>query len=497
MRYLLLLLTLFIAGCGQVTDTFDIVDPVELGADIKEVVSRELPITSKHYRDIIKDVTKPKERTRTVGKNINYRGANGEWKKSELVVTNQATAPTDWLSQKVEYDKDSKEFTTTTYSYDFDKASLKSPLQFFTRDALANDDEPMVGFRLSDDPDSSVQLRAGNIENYVSATEIDSQTIQWTGLWTDANYRARHTNGGVKTDFVITGENHPASFTEKIKLNKGLTLVDNGDNSLSVMKGDKEVYYFPAPYGFVDGDVLLENLIEVTMVKGAKSGEFETIIITPNADDLAGVGYKNNIIIDPTATISGTSDIDDSLLYSSVGGNNYGALSEQAFQPGVLGGGIRRNVIRVTTSSIPYGTITEVRTVFTREAYAGQNQTGTLVGYYLLSANVGWVEGTKTGSPELNTVCWNDHTYNSIQEWAGSVGAGTSGTDYNATAIFSAPYGIYNAGGNIEFIATSTNNQIWENWRDGVTSSAGILWKSESEVNNDIFLADLSEGIPR
>lgn len=433
---------------------------------------------SQHFTDLIPDITKPHKRKRLVKNWCNFKDHLNNWSESIPALATQNAAPPEFSGV-----------------YDFDRASLNAPMQFFARDAMDAGNRAMVGIRLSDSPSKWLNIKADNIDNAVDVTEINNKTVQWTGLWTDTNYRVQHINNKIKVDFVLTGENHPTSFQETIKLAPSLSLVDNGDNSLSVMDGEEEVFKMPAPYGYAESDVLLENPIRVTMTKGAKKGVFETIIVTPNAEDLANIGYAENIIIDPTATISGSTDIEDNLLYSVNPGHNFGAYASPGFQPGIITASAKRRIImRVASSAIPDGNISEVRFILQRRPYAPANRTDTLYAYQISSANTDWVEGTVIGASQIGSSCWLDHTFDNIQEWAGSVGLGTSGTDYNATAIGSQFYALYPSGPIIDFTVTFSNTQIWEDWRDGVTTNAGIFWRTGEVVHNNLMWGDMADG---
>lgn len=394
-----------------------------------------------------------KNRRRKIGKFINFKNHLGEFAETSPAVGNQPTEPPAWQG-----------------SYDFAKASLNAPMQFFARDAMDAGNRAMVGFRKSDEPSVWVNYKAYNIDNAVDVTEIDNQTVQWTNLWTDTNYRVTHYGHGMKTDFVLTGENHPASFTETVKLGAQMTLQDNGDNTISVMKNGEEVFKLPAPFGYVETDELQEPVIRVTMAIGEKVNGLDTIVITPNADDLASVGYAENIVIDPTTTIDDSS-IDDNYIKKDLGSNNYGAATGLGIR--YAGASIIwKTLIRFDESLIPAGTITDLTMNYTIN-FVGT--AGSPSVYRVADANYNWVEGTANNTSQAGSSCWDYLAYDASTptSWAGSAGLETSGTDYIADASPPTIDGTSTGAKSTSFGATGAS---WcEYWRDNANTNGGML----------------------
>jgi len=393
-------------------------------------------------------------RKRKIGNHVNFVDHQGNWGETISNITSQASEPPAWSG-----------------NYDFDRASLNAPMQFFARDAQDAGNRAMVGIRLSDRPQFWMNLKAHNIDNAVDVTDVSNTVVQWTGLWTDTNYRIQHLRHKIKVDFVLTGENHPASFTETIQLGGGMTLVDNGNNTISVMNGEEEVFVMPTPYGYLESDDTQAQVVACTMVVGEKVAGRDTIVVTPNADDLTSVGYAENIVIDPTATISGTSAIEDSQL-SQVGNlnNNYGGsvLLSNKDTSGIES----RPIFRITDGNFPEGTITDfkwiMRAGLTVETFSGEV-------YKFKPAN-NWVEGTTNGTaPEIGANCWTFLAYDasSPTNWAGSAGAGTSGTDYFADVSPPILSGDTTAVGDP---LTTTLPTAWvTDWRDTPSNNQGFI----------------------
>lgn len=395
----------------------------------------------------------------------NWQNHLGVWGATSLNVASQVAEPPAWSG-----------------AYDFDRASQNAPIQFFARDAMDAGNRAMVGFRKSDSPSCWMNIKAHNIDNAVDVTDIDSRTVQWTGLWTDTNYRVKHFNHKIKVDFVLTGENHPASFTETIKLGSGMSLQDNGNNTISVMKSGEEIFKMPAPYGYVETDENQESVIDVTMVVGAKINGLDSIVITPNADDLISVGYANNIVIDPSATISGTTDIEDNELVSGSGDNNKGTATRVGARSSFY-----RTIVRVKPSALPAGTYSQ----FDWNVNMEVGGVGGIV--WLINrieeANADWVEGTQSNGVQSGSSCWNDHTYQDIQEWAGSAGLGTSGTDYEV------------AGGITPTIAPGAQTfnlptQWATDWSNGDWADTGFLIRNITDGGNNHRISSVEGSNP-
>jgi hypothetical protein len=86
-------------------------------------------------------------------------------------------------------------------------------------------------------------------------------------------------------------------------------------------------------------------------------------------------------------------------------------------------------------SVIPAGSIVNSATLKLYQAGSAAANAFTLTAFDILVGNSGWIEGTKNNATAgAGEPCWNYKAYNTVA-WAGSVGLGTSGTDYNAANI--------------------------------------------------------------
>lgn len=130
------------------------------------------------------------------------------------------------------------------------------------------------------------------------------------------------------------------------------------------------------------------------------------------------------------ATFSSQAADRDTKLSSAVADRNFGTSVT------ILGAATTEAmIIWWDLSSIPAGSTVNSATLTLYQAGSAAANAFTLTAYNIKSGNSGWIEGTKnnatagTGEP-----CWTYYGYNTVN-WAGSVGMGTAGTDYDTTNI--------------------------------------------------------------
>ncbi|KKM70473.1 hypothetical protein LCGC14_1440390 [marine sediment metagenome] len=97
--------------------------------------------------------------------------------------------------------------------------------------------------------------------------------------------------------------------------------------------------------------------------------------------------------------------------------------------------------------------------------------------YFIADAN-DWVEGTTTAGNQNGSSCWYQAKLN-VQDWAGSQGCGTSGTDYDANVspptMACGPNGWH----------TFTLDPAWPPlWRDGIRATNGMLMRQVGGTSN-------------
>src|SRR5574343_1489778 len=130
-----------------------------------------------------------------------------------------------------------------------------------------------------------------------------------------------------------------------------------------------------------------------------------------------------------TTTISGQGMVQDTTITGATN-NNYGNLvyNNCYWQSN---GVTFRELMKIQTSAIPSGLILGMRLNMYSQYFTDFVLENVYI-YLIKDANT-WVEGTSGGGIQAGSACWNYCKYNT-QNWAGSVGCSTSGTDYFADA---------------------------------------------------------------
>lgn len=115
---------------------------------------------------------------------------------------------------------------------------------------------------------------------------------------------------------------------------------------------------------------------------------------------------------------------------STAANNNYGGSSFLNIS------GTQRILLRANLDGINLNALTSAKLVVKlRDGASVADGSATI--YAITSENGDWVEGTKGGSTEEGSNCWNYKAYSASSpvSWAGSAGLFTSGVDYVAAAI--------------------------------------------------------------
>lgn len=144
----------------------------------------------------------------------------------------------------------------------------------------------------------------------------------------------------------------------------------------------------------------------------------------------------------PTPFIGGTyAGTQDTMIITQGGSeeDNFGGRGNMEVGTINSGSGVRHGLVRFNITSLngQFSTINSVTLRFYvdfDEATVGNIQL-----FRLAAANSGWIEGintSATGTPDFGESTWAQRVYGS-QNWAGSPGASTAGTDYLTTALAS------------------------------------------------------------
>ena len=124
----------------------------------------------------------------------------------------------------------------------------------------------------------------------------------------------------------------------------------------------------------------------------------------------------------------------DNYVGSVLPNNNHGAGTLLILGGKVGTGGGTNNVIsRCDISDIPTGSTVTAAEMILEVNVVATGGTATL--YEIHDNNNDWAEGTKVDAVEANSSCHNDHSYQDVQEWDGSPGLQTAGTDYINTSL--------------------------------------------------------------
>lgn len=191
-----------------------------------------------------------------------------------------------------------------------------------------------------------------------------------------------------------------------------------------------------------------------------------------------------------TRVIKGADVVEDALLDNegSDANRNSNFGNYNGLFAGTLLGNYERSVIRFATGALPDGSILAVRLCLWQNPFAASTQDSIITIRRIKAAN-DWAVGTATGASQAGSCCWNYAKYNT-QGWAGSVGCGTEGTDYDTDASPpSLALAAFTSGSNT--VRTITLPVAWvTGWRSG--GNNGIMLKEASEDTSGKFLFFLS-----
>lgn len=394
-------------------------------------------------------------RQRTISNYVNYQSPDGGWAASDPDVEDGDEAGDDFQQQ-----------------------SRRAPLQVFIGDKPDGGHTARIGMRLSHRPGHWVQFQAVNVTPDVQQVgDRPNRTVSWPNLWAYSTLKYTIGRGRVNKDIILAQAGHPASFRFALRYPAGFSHTINADGSISFLNAQGvEWLRSPPPHGWDAGGPMSGRRIRVNVVAAADivtpRGTLPTFRIVPNATDLASAVYP--VTVDPTTTISGTTNVEDALLYSlGVYVNyNWGSYTVN-FVGGDNGSGYFTTVMRIATSAIPAGTLTGFRLLTTAQV---RNGNGMAPVYIIKDANT-WVEGTGNGSGSQTGACSWNYAKHSTQAWAGVAGCSMSGTDYDADASPpSISWGPNNPA--VPSLDTWTLKPQWAtDWRDAVRTNNGIILK--------------------
>jgi hypothetical protein len=309
----------------------------------------------------------------------------------------------------------------------------------------------MIGCRLADAPNIWINLKAANTNALVVNSIQDGRKMEWPELWQNTTLIYEVNPHRLVKTLRLEAPGHPFVFHFTPKTAPGTSLIFEDNNATILDATGRERMRLLAPWGRDSNG----KPIRVTLRD--KNG---TVELEVNEEDLEDAVYP--VIVDPTVEIVGTTDIEDTSLVATGVGNYGGAVDLYLMAVGAT----YRSLIRISASSIPDGIITGFRLkVFSGAGFETH-------AFFIADAN-DWVEGTNTGGQQEGSCCWDHCKFHQVdpdQDWAGSAGCNTSGTDYDADA--SPPSCTLAAGWN-----TFTLNPEWPPlWRDAVRAPNGMIF---------------------
>jgi hypothetical protein len=296
-------------------------------------------------------------------------------------------------------------------------------------------------------------------------------------LWANCDLSLTAAKHKVEKLITLKQPGHPSAFRFGLKLAPGHTY-EVKDNALHVYDSTgvewlhtPTVWGRDASGGTVDVALLDEGDLGVAVVLG----------------DLSEAAYP--IVIDPSATISGTSAVSDVFLIQVLPNANFGG--SLGFVIGGMNGTTYRTLIKLDTAQIPQGIFSAFRWKMVRTADAQCTQSGR-VNFYIISAGNDYNEGNSNNAIQTGECCWNKRKYNT-DNWVGSARCSTSGTDFDSDA---SPPGV-------DFNSFTSGAAYWDtivlknswlvDWKTGARANNGILLKETTDTAGHAYQAVSTE----
>jgi hypothetical protein len=316
---------------------------------------------------------------------------------------------------------------------------------------------------------------------YVDITEIQYYSNRWRTLnlpaavwkqqaaeWDMANLYASITNTWrrVKTEFVLKNSSAYTRLRFAVAFT-GLTYDHASGNVTSTTDG--------LVWGTIDKPTAVDaNDAPVTVTATYTDGWIEWQAIT--------TGAAFPITVDPTFTDGYGGDATtykDCQLRNDATGTPPRTERNYGNYPDLLLNTSTRALLEFDLSSIAAGSTCDSATLSVYQDTQGTNSAFTLTVYSVASGNAAWIEGTGNGSAYAASgePCWEslaaDGSGGVTTAWAGSNGLGTSGTDYEASALGTANGNRSDANGT-EYALSLTTTRV-DDWFGGDTANYGVL----------------------
>lgn len=417
-------------------------------------------IRSQHWTDRPNpDDLRIGRRRRTIKNWSNYRTPGNDWAETRPGVGAPQGAPPDWVG-----------------AYDFSLSSLEGPLQIFARDAMDVGNRAMVGYRSSETPGAWMNLKALDVNAVDAVVSGDGLKITYPGLW-DGCDLVYDVGGHTLKETVEIWDKSIAplyfEWTIKTPPQYELTIGDNRFDLGGIIESRAPVGWDSAMVG---GNIDGTQPIGLTYTEQDLRTGLRVVRLTPNPDDMANA--IGTVTLDPTTTISGTTDIDDGTLIAFWADRNSGVDPKLSFQSGTT-----KFIIRANDSAIPEGVYTKADLNLYTTFVRGYSM------YRILPVNAGWGEGRGL---DYFTALAGEYTRDSarhtIQLWASSF-LGTAGLDYTTTGSITGTTttGVFN-----KFDLTP----FFSSWSDGTYANAGVLFVGTSGSTGDFVSTDGTSNQP-
>jgi hypothetical protein len=373
-------------------------------------------LLTEHMSDYRIDPLHSRVRARKLGTWLNYRRSDsGLFQPVNRLARSISGVPYDWRGQ-----------------YDFNEAVIEAPLQTFFGDATDPSNRCMWGMRLSSNPNAWVQFKAVGVTTRPTVRETDT-LVSWRDTWSSTDLFVHHFGHGIRKRIRMRDASAPRAFRFSVKHDDANTF-EIVDQSYWILRdaGGNELLR-SKPIWAVDstdmGDPADSKALRARMAQVDVWGSrrLPVIELSIQPDDFAGAVFP--IILDPDTTLTGSTLL-DSWMRSDQANQNHGANTSLFYQDS---SNHRKPILRPDASgSVPSGTITDV----TLDLTPAETKSAITASIYTIlnSGNADWPEGTGTGQNNDGESCWNRYSYNDPDTtWAGSVGLGTAGTDYDST----------------------------------------------------------------
>jgi hypothetical protein len=412
-------------------------------------------LRSWHWTD--EPIPATRERKRTFDNYSNYRTPGGLWLPSDLTIDDTTDIPPDWSG-----------------AYEFRHRKLNGILQAFVGDETDTGNRAMWGMRLAHNPNAWLNIKALGIDNPIQPIR-NGNKLTYSDLWTNADFELELIRHAIRKTIILKAPGHQNSFRFALRYPDNWThqIIDD---ILYVSNAQGTVIFQTKPLWAFDSTPINKKPIRLNLVAGQPITvglkTFPTIRIVLNQIDLSNAIYP--IHVDPTTTISGTTDIQDTWLQNDTGsGTNANWGGATTIRLGTFsdsyGSNASRTLFRIATASIPAGTITNFTMTIKNSATINATQAHEI--YIIVDANSNWVEGTGNGSTQVGSCCYNRKIYNTTT-WTGGAGIGSGGYDTDA----SPPTISLTNGTSANTAHTATLKTAWATaWRDATRQNSGIL----------------------